>query len=166
MVINDYFVVIINDNFTIFVRIKNYNMKKILLFIATIILILVAIRIITNGIQNEILTKDEYFDIMMSIEQKKLELPIKTGEGMILNDIQLSGKKIKYFYKADNEISNMTNNDIENYKKRWRQNIIQISKNNPNNKSLVHENISLHYFLVDKDNKPILNFEISPNEYK
>ena len=141
-------------------------MKKILLFIATIILILVAIRIITNGIQNEILTKDEYFDIMMSIEQKKLELPIKTGEGMILNDIQLSGKKIKYFYKADNEISNMTNNDIENYKKRWRQNIIQISKNNPNNKSLVHENISLHYFLVDKDNKPILNFEISPNEYK
>lgn len=158
--------VIINDNFTIFVRIKNYNMKKILLFIATIILILVAIRIITNGIQNEILTKDEYFDIMMSIEQKKLELPIKTGEGMILNDIQLSGKKIKYFYKADNEISNMTNNDIENYKKRWRQNIIQISKNNPNNKSLVHENISLHYFLVDKDNKPILNFEISPNEYK
>ena len=72
-------------------------MKKILLFIATIILILVAIRIITNGIQNEILTKDEYFDIMMSIEQKKLELPIKTGEGMILNDIQLSGKKIKYF---------------------------------------------------------------------
>jgi hypothetical protein len=60
----------------------------------------------------------------------------------------------------------MTNNDIENYKKRWRQNIIQISKNNPNNKSLVHENISLHYFLVDKDNKPILNFEISPNEYK
>lgn len=141
-------------------------MKKILLFIATIILILVAIRIITNGIQNEILTKDEYFDIMMSIEQKKLELPIKTGEGMTLNDIQLSGKKIKYFFKADNDISNMTNNDIENYKKRWRQNIIQISKNNPNNKSLVHENISLHYFLVDKDNKPILNFEISPNEYK
>ena len=103
---------------------------------------------------------------MMSIEQKKLELPIKTGEWMTLNDIQLSGKKIKYFYKTDNEISNMTNNDIENYKKRWRQNIIQISKNNPNNKSLVHENISLHYFLVDKDNKPILNFEISPNEYK
>ena len=64
MVINDYFIVIISDNFTIFVRIKNYNMKKILLFIATIILILVAIRIITNGIQNEILTKDEYFDIM------------------------------------------------------------------------------------------------------
>ena len=139
-------------------------MKKIIYSVGAIILILVAINIITNGIENEI--KDEYYDVMMTVEGMKLDLPIKTGEDMVLNDIQLSGKSLKYIYKTETSIEDMTPLEISDYKIQWKKNVIAVAKNNPNNKSFAHEDIIFHYVLVDKKDMPVLNFEILPNEYK
>lgn len=66
-------------------------MKKILITIGTVILILIAINIITKLIESEV--RDEYYDVMMTVEQTKLDLPLKTGEGMTLNNVELAGKK-------------------------------------------------------------------------
>ncbi|MDO3423982.1 hypothetical protein QWT87_03700 [Chryseobacterium sp. APV1] len=139
-------------------------MKKILITIGTVILILIAINIITKIIEREV--KDEYYDVMMTVEQTKLDLPLKTGEGMTLNNLELAGKKVKYFYKTDYDINNMSKNEIENYENQWKQNVINTAKHNPKNKSFVHENITFQYFLVDKNDKPLLDFEILPDDYQ
>lgn len=139
-------------------------MKKKLITIGAVILILIAINIITKVIESEV--KDEYYDVMMTVEQTKLDLPLKTGEGMTLNNVELAGKIIKYSYKTDNDISNMSKDEIENYENQWKQNVINMAKNNPKNKSFAHENITIQYFLVDKNDKPLLNFEILPNDYQ
>lgn len=139
-------------------------MKKILITIGAVVLILVAINSITKGIENEV--NDEYYDVMMAVEQKKLDLPLKTGEGITLNNIELAGKILKFSYKTDEDIVTMSRDDIENYKKHWKQKLINIAKNNPKNKSFVHENIIIQYFLVDKNDKPIVDFDILPNDYQ
>lgn len=139
-------------------------MKKILITIGTVILILIVINIISEVIESEV--KDEYYDVMMTVEQTKLDLPLKTGEGMTLNNIELAGKIIKYSYKTNNDINNMSKDEIKNYENQWKQNVINVIKNNPKNKSFAHENITFHYFLVDKNDKPLLDFEILPIDYQ
>ncbi|WP_312090992.1 hypothetical protein [Chryseobacterium sp.] len=139
-------------------------MKKILSTIGIVILVVITIKLISNGLKNDLRT--EYDDVLDEVYLKPL--PKFMGEGIILNDVKLNGKVITYYFGLiqPHPIDDLSEVEKNELKEVLKQGIISDIKKHPKRKSFVNENIEFICQFEGKDKGNILTFKILPYEYK
>jgi hypothetical protein len=107
-------------------------------------------------------------DVLHTVNTFKKRLPLEAGGGVSLIDVTFSeeSKYLKYFYKENIYINDLTQEAILNYRETWKEDAILAAKDNPNNTSFATINTTFIYNLVDNDNANIFTFEIKPSDYK
>lgn len=156
-------------------------MKKITIGITTLLLIFIAVYSCNKYLSGKLDDKinedgKEVFDkinAISDIENTVIEInkktPFSTGGGMQINSVEFIKDKNEVIYNYQNtekSISELSNEDILNYKTEWRKNLLVTINNNPYNKSFVKAKIDFIYKLTDKNKIPILDFKIENKEYK
>lgn len=139
-------------------------MKKILYIIGIVILVVITIKLISNGLKNDLRT--EYDDVLDEVYLKPL--PEFMGEGIILNDVKLNGKVMTYQFGFihPHPIDNLNRIEMKELEKTLKKGIISDIKKHPKRKSFVNENIEFICQFEGRDKGNILTFKILPYEYK
>jgi hypothetical protein len=155
-------------------------MKKALKIIGALTLIYLVIyscnSILTNKLDSDIKKNLKPYnnkevvenDVENTIKTLTQRLPINSGDGMNINKIEYLKSKnqvIYYYQTSEKVVSELTNEQIVNYKTQWKNNVIGTINNNPNNKSFVEAKVTFVYNLVDKNGTQILDFDIASSEY-
>ena len=107
-------------------------------------------------------------DVIESIGIMKSRVPIKVPGDMIIYDIKYDQdlNTVFQYYRNNENVDSLKIEDIQNYKVSWKNNTINMMKNNQENKSFVLAEVSFIYQLNDINEKEILTFKINPENYK
>ncbi len=145
------------------------KIKKIFKYVIGILLIYMAIYTCNRLIQQN---NEKYFvalrDVEQTVEIMQNKLPIDYGNGVSLNQIEYlkKGNLIIYYYKAMVDVDDLTQRDIETSKKEKKQALLNMMKNNPQNKSFIEVGINFESVFLDRNDEEIYRFRINIDEYK
>ncbi|WMC07175.1 hypothetical protein [Elizabethkingia anophelis] len=142
-------------------------MKKILPYVGIIVFIVILINLVTKLLEDKV-NKDigSYIDVITAVEKWKSELPLDTGDGLILYDITIHGKVVSYSYKLDKLKNELTTEEITEFENNWKKLVIKNTKGSPYNKNFLKEEIIIKYILYDAEKEKLIDFSITPNDYK
>ncbi|CDN74285.1 hypothetical protein [Elizabethkingia anophelis] len=142
-------------------------MKKILSYVGVIAFIVILISIVTKLLGDKV-DKDigSYIDVVSAVEEWKTKLPLEAGDGLTLYDITLEGKVVSNTYKVDKLKKNLTAEEIAEFENNWKKLIIKNTKGSIYNKNFLKEEIIIKYTLYDAEKEKLIDFSISPNDYK
>ncbi|WP_407483938.1 hypothetical protein [Elizabethkingia anophelis] len=142
-------------------------MKKILPYVGIIAFIVILINLVTKLLEDKV-NKDigSYIDVISAVENWKSELPLDIGGGLTLYDINLEGKVVSYSCKIDKLKKDLTAEEIAKLGNNWKQLVIKNTKGSPYNKNFLKEEIVIKYILYDAEKEKLIDFSITPNDYK
>lgn len=165
-------------------KMKNSNKLKfpLVLFLSTIFVS--GFALYKGSFQNEIKKdSDSITPLLQQKSEKKIavhgieiattllknKLPVNVGDGIVLYNVSFNEKDkvVEYFYKNDlEEISNLSEDNINDYKTEWREKSRQTANKSKNKQEFITADITMKFILVDKKNDFILDFYLSPADYK
>lgn len=156
-------------------------MKNVLKIVGAILLVYIVVyscnTIITKNLDNQIKTDGKEFfekdnaitDVERTVTSINNKTPFDTGGGLFVNDVEFLKDKNEVIYNyqtIEKSLTELSEEQITNYRTEWKNNVLKTITSNPNNASFVKAKVNFIYKLVDKTSVPILNFRIEHSEYK